>query len=590
MAARRRVGPERTEAALLTGLCFALLFGFAEVAVLGVRRHVFGAFIWTPGPFAWMTPLGYVILFVPIAGSLALLALIRPRWVPPTVPGFVFTLLGVFGSLSMVRAIHPLATGLVALGLATVVGGWVRRREAAWPRILGRAASLGSVLWVAVFGGDLAMRAMAGRPSIEEAKSGGPNVLLIIWDTVRAPSLSLYGYPRETTPFLEELGHRGVVFDHAFSTAPWTLPTHATVFTGRYAHQLSAGWRRPLDDALPTLAEVFSEAGYRTAAFTANWAYTDREKGLARGFERYVDHRRTPSQFILSTAFGQSLWRWLMAALGAEGPLDFVKRLGYVPPFPGRWPDRRVGPDINREFLTWLRDEPGRPYFVFLNYMDAHAPYYAPPDVRARFADDDPHRDRYDAAIFHIDRSMRTLMGELALMGELTNTVVVITSDHGESLGEHGLRYHAASLYLPELHVPLMIVGPGVRAGVRVSQPVGLRDLAATLLDLSDIGDAVLPGRPLTPVWSGVPSEGPSRILAEVTQSIRSPPHYPRSRGDMHALIKGRYHYILNGDGAIELFDYHADPLELNNLIEGGEADSLSRALGRELRAARANR
>ena len=588
-AIRTDVGHERVGATLLTGLCFALVFGFVEVAILGVQRHLLGVFIWSAGPFAWMTPLGYVILFAPLAGALALLSLIRPRWVPPTVPVFLFTLLGTFGLLSMLRAIHPFSILLVAFGLAAVTSRWIGRRDDSWPRIRPRATLVLSALWVVVFGVDLATGATSRRPPVEAENTGGPNILLIIWDTVRAQNLSLYGYQRETTPFLEQLATLGVVFDRAFATAPWTLPSHATLFTGRDAHQLSTGWLQPLDDAPPTLAEVLRERGYRTAAFTANWGYTDREKGLARGFERYVDHRRTPAQFILSSALGQSIHRWRMAAIPADGLVDFVRRLGFVHPFPGRWIDRRYGPDINREFLTWLRNEPRRPYFAFLNYMDAHEPYYAPPQVRARFDAGDLYRDGYDAAILYLDRSIERLMEELDSMDEFDRTLVVITSDHGELLGEHDLLFHGHSLYLPLLRVPLVIVNPGlVPAGIRVSEPVSLRDLPSTLLDLADSGEGALPGRSLTPLWSGKPSEGPSSVLAEVQKAINAPAHHPASRGDMRSLITDRYHYIVNDDGVVELYDYQADPLELNSLTEGSDVDSLLQALERTLQAARA--
>src|SRR5262249_1413595 len=123
---------------------------------------------------------------------------------------------------------------------------------------------------------------------------GAKNVLLIVLDTVRAQSLSLYGYSRDTTPNLRRIAARGVRFDQALSTAPWTAPSHASMFTGRWPHELSIGWSRPLDATHPTLAEFLSARGYKTAGFVANTTYCSYETGLDRGFARYDDYDVTP--------------------------------------------------------------------------------------------------------------------------------------------------------------------------------------------------------------------------------------------------------------------------------------------------------
>src|SRR5262249_43485980 len=116
------------------------------------------------------------------------------------------------------------------------------------------------------------------------------NVLLLVWDTVRAQNLSLHGYSRRTTPNLQRLAARGVQFRHAFATAPWTLPSHASLFTGRWPHELSANWKTPLDEQVPTLAGRLSSRGYDTAGFVANLDFCSRETGLGRGFVHYEDY------------------------------------------------------------------------------------------------------------------------------------------------------------------------------------------------------------------------------------------------------------------------------------------------------------
>jgi arylsulfatase A-like enzyme len=146
---------------------------------------------------------------------------------------------------------------------------------------------------IAIAGGALGWprwvesRAIAALPA---PPAGAPNVLLIVLDTVRARSLGLYGYERATSPNLDRFAKNGVVFSHAFSASPWTLPSHGAMFTGRLPHELSGGWMTPIDGTYPTLAEALSSVGYLTAGFIANTTYCPAEFGLARGFSHYEDH------------------------------------------------------------------------------------------------------------------------------------------------------------------------------------------------------------------------------------------------------------------------------------------------------------
>ncbi len=156
---------------------------------------------------------------------------------------------------------------------------------------------VGSAVWVSGSRPD-------ARLPTAEVDSGSrrfPNVLLITLDTVRAANLSLYGYSRQTTPNLDRFAKRGVVFDKAFATAPWTLPSHASLFTGRWPHELSTDYTVPLDGTHPTLAEYLSRQGYRTAGFVANLGYCSFGTGLARGFEHYEDYRRSLGQIASSS-------------------------------------------------------------------------------------------------------------------------------------------------------------------------------------------------------------------------------------------------------------------------------------------------
>ena len=209
-------------------------------------------------------------------------------------------------------------------------------------------------------------------------------------DTVAAGHLNLHGYDRATSTTLVELAERGIRFDSARAASSWTLPSHATMFTGRWLHELSVGWLTPLDETHPTLAEFLGDRGYATAGFVANTRYCGTDSGLARGFTRYQDFI-FPELTALKTAVlvnralegvpGDRAYfaeDWLALA----GLLPYVKRL---------WrsldDDRKGAADVNRELLDWLvqRHQPERPFFAFLNYFDAHYPYQLPPGRLHRF-------------------------------------------------------------------------------------------------------------------------------------------------------------------------------------------------------------
>jgi arylsulfatase A-like enzyme len=404
-------------------------------------------------------------------------------------------------------------------------------------------------------------------------------VLILVWDTVRAKSLSTYGYHRDTSRNLTELGKEGVVFQRAVATSPWTLPSHASLFTGRWVNELSARLDVPLDDAEPTLAEVLSRWGYVTAGFVANQHYCSRVHGLERGFLHYADFNVLGTEFVLSCQLGRRLTestrvrRW-------TGRKDFF--------------GRKSAERIDRDFLQWIDKRPRRPFFAFLNYYDAHTPYLPPPPFDERFGSSrwreevpycahlrralpvDPEnftrrqrkseQDAYDGSIAYMDACLGRLLGELERRGILDDTIVIVTSDHGEHFDEHGLRDHGNSLYRPLLHVPLVIRYPKhVPAGLRPSEVVSLRDLPATVIDLLGRGEGSgFPGHSLRGSWEGTESE-----------DSRAPPAYaalrpPSGQGSpwptLDAVIAEGFHYIKFDDGHEELFDFWNDPQEADDL------------------------
>jgi arylsulfatase A-like enzyme len=249
--------------------------------------------------------------------------------------------------------------------------------------------------------------------------------------------------------------------------------------------------------------------------------------------------------------------------------------------------------DVNREFLRWLDRTPGRPYFAFLNYFDAHEPYQPPERYLTRFADGRPRDERlwhsvrqagrfdlyqapptdhtanqaaYEAAIAWLDERVAGLLDDLERRGDLDNTLVVITSDHGEEFGEHGRFGHGSSLYRLALHVPLLIRFPGRLYEQRQPQPVSLRDLGATMLALLDPeADVPIAGESFAGLTQGADSA--VGAAAPVLVSELSPEEtQPDDRRAEVSLLEGSRHYLRTFDGREELYDWDVDPWERSDL------------------------
>jgi arylsulfatase A-like enzyme len=381
------------------------------------------------------------------------------------------------------------------------------------------------------------------------------------------------------------------------------------MFTGRWPHELSVGWDRPLDRSSPTLAEFLEDRGYATAGFVANTTYCSYETGLDRGFAHYEDYDVTPRAILLCSSIVQR-------ALNFVHKRPAIARLvGEADPAAGH---RKTAARINGDFLAWQQRQPDRPFFAFLNYYDAHHPYLSPEPDRDGDLGAKPEsladvtmlrdwweldkarldrgrvalaRDSYDRCIAYLDRQIGRLFEELERRGLLRNSLVIITADHGEHFGEQALFGHGASVYLPELHVPLLLIAPGaVPEGRVVAEPVSLRDLAATIADRvgrSPGEPAPFPGRSLARRWSAPAGASPTTDdlpLSEIEAPPEADPNHgasPACRGPLLSLVDRNYHYIRNGDGREELYDIALDPREVNDLARSSSAgDALRRFKG----------
>ena len=563
---------------LLVAVWFGLAVGLSEVLVRGVQVFLLHQWIWLSPHVVWMAPLAEVSLLVIAGCFLVLGGRVWPRLASHWSVLFIFTFLGLLGPLLSIPRLHHYAAVLVACGVGAQLTRMIVIRFDAFQSFV-RKSTLPLVVVILVLTVSVTgLRLLETRSAVANlapAPVKAPNVLLIVLDTVRAQSLSLYGYSRPTTPQLEKLAKTGVVFERALSTSPWTLPSHATMFTGRYPHELSANWLTSLDDTYPTLAEVFSSRGYATAGFVANLLYCTYETGLARGFVHYEDYPVSPGMIVRSSWLARTMAETIQNLIGSRRELV-----------------RKTAENVNEDFLDWLSYNDGRPFFAFLNYMDTHAPYLPPKPFDVMFGPKRPRpdlsvrrtwspekiqveKDAYDGSIAYLDHQLGLLFGELKKRGLLGNTLVMVTSDHGEQFGEHGLFDHASSLYRTLLQVPLLISFPlRVPAGKRVYEPVTLRDLPATIIDLVNLeGMPKFPGNSLSQYWEGIsqPGGSVSPLLAEVSKGINTDAWLPVSRGDMRSVVFDGRHYIKNGDGREELYDFENDPAEEHDLAGSEE-------------------
>ncbi len=404
-------------------------------------------------------------------------------------------------------------------------------------------------------------------------KAAQPDVLVLLVDTLRADRLGTYGGRQGLTPFLDSLAQRGFVFRNTYAQSSWTDPSVAALFTSRYQSQTRiTSFRAVLGDDEITLAEILRQHGYATGAFIANFLLR-KDLGYAQGFDRYETYARS--------------------ATDARGNRTFLKERA---------------PRIDREALAWLdgvrRDQPGKPVFLYLHYMEPHAPYDPPqadvdrvlqgrpqPDLEAvnarmripnlgTFSDEMVRqiRDLYDAEVTSLDAELRNLFAALAERHFLDNGIVVLVADHGEEFYEHGIVGHHQTLFEEVLRVPLIVLVPGHRTGVPIEPIVSLTDVAPTLLDLAGIaappsfeGGSLravmgLPRRSRWPFGAPAANEAASSAVPATgvafSELIKNGEQ--RQRPHERTVITKASKLITDVDGQREFYDLAKDPGETN--------------------------
>lgn len=379
------------------------------------------------------------------------------------------------------------------------------------------------------------------------------NVILITLDTVRADHLGCYGYTRPTSPRIDAFAAGATLYTRMFSAAPWTVPAHASLFTGKYAFEHGArnfpvdkpvNNVNPLDERHLTLAEALKAEGYATGAFVANHAYLDRRWGMDQGFDYY-----------------------------------------YV--------ERCYADALNRNVIDWLDKTADKPFFLFINYIDAHWPYNTAPQTGfadRRLSEQESKRllstlrdgilpglapppeaevrefmNQYDLAIANLDQNVGALLEHVRGAGLLDRTTIVITADHGEYFGEHLLIGHSKDIYQEVLWTPLIIRRPGQRAGERSDALVSSTDIAGMIV--SGLSPAI--GQRLSAAFRDRP--GNHEVIAESYYTLIKDLFHPRWGQRFNrvrtAIFDWPYKYIDSSDGQNELYQLLDDPREKANLI-----------------------
>jgi arylsulfatase A-like enzyme len=474
---------------------------------------------------------------------------------------------------------------------------------------LGFVADVPQRLWSGVVFGSIAALAVAvGISSLPDhltastahatGKAPSPNIVLIVWDTARADHFSSYGYFRNTTPNVDQFAKRGVLFENAISDSSWTLPSTFSMFTSLLPHQHGAGTERAIEPR--TLAEILRSGGYETAGFNANPYCGTLRSGLGRGFETYVDSTRSLGYSLAATRIGSE----------------------FIEPYSEAWFHRSrfnqfTAHQLNEEVYRWFDRRPDRPFFLFLNYNDAHDPYEVPSPydhLYGHASKDAKHllltaklshvsfssgeREgviaAYDNALRYIDSQVGELLQFLERSPEWSNTYVIITADHGEGFGEHGTYSHGWNLYRELLHVPLIIAGPGIPAGVRVTDIATTRRIFSTALEFAGVKGAILHRSSMTRLWAPgyVPNNSDEPTLSELvvmwiepwgTDKSNKTIFLPAPHGSIS--ITTQKWQLICGPGfrRKQLYHWPTDPMERQNVADLPENQAILEQLKESL-------
>jgi len=427
-----------------------------------------------------------------------------------------------------------------------------------------------------------------------------PSIFLAVMDTVRPDHLSCYGYTKKTTPNIDKIAQEGVLFENAFSVAPWSLPAHASMFTGMYPSQHEVlGKNLYLDEEVPTIAEIFSSQGYETLGICRNH-WVSSQTGLHRGFKRFISSLNPSYLERFSTRLSLD---WIIFCLETD-----VRSMLYNWVYQAR---------VLQETKKWIlkSQKMNKPFFIFVNYFEAHTPYDPPQPFKNKFEkihnretdlkkirdvfnsrhgfpyitkecevskeDWEVVKSWYDGGIGCIDFFFGKLLEFIKERGLYDDTFIVITSDHGENFGEHQLANHVFCLYDTLLHVPLIMRYPEhAQEEKRIANLVSNIDVFPTLLSILKIK---VKNNPKISAINLVPFK--NRTYREHIFAEYSPAYtdikdlkslcpsidqtlFDKYNRSMKCVRTKDFKYIITSDGKEELYDLEKNPDETRNVID----------------------
>jgi arylsulfatase A-like enzyme len=609
-AAGRRLAsrlPLSPWAAVFLAISFGLCGGYLDLGVILFKKLCLNpeASFRIARDFPWTVPVSQALLLVIPGVAVAVVNRLWPKLVSLKGACWLFATLAIWSALLRLP-IYGACSLVLGAGLARPISNAVASHALDSRRIRSIVAVIYGLLIVlaGLSSGRRAVTEMRALASLPSSPPGARNVVLIVWDTVRASNTSLHGFQRDTTPNLAKWARKGVWYERAMAPAPWTFPSHCSFFTGQWPFRLNSQWKNTLDTSDSTLAEYLRARGYQTTGFVANTECCNYETGLGRGFAHFEDYATTPQAIVGRTVAG----KWALEHLLSFGDYYEKKWIGL---------QSRGARAINDAFLDWLgRRRTDRPFFAFLNFFDAHAPYIPPAGHVGRFgirpASSRDYqvlvdfvlmnknviskkefllgRDCYHDCIAFLDDQLGRLLDALEGQGLLGNTDLIITSDHGEEFGEHAFFGHAHNTNLDAIGVPLVILSPRAPSGQVVYDPVSLCDLPATVVEMLGLSQgSPFPGRSLTAYWgqrAGQPSVITSPALTEQAEAAAFQAQSRPSRehpGFQMSLVASDHHYIRHGMGLEQLYDLRVDPLERVNLMASPVGERRVRSFRRML-------
>jgi len=595
------------ETLVLVATWFGIFAGMTEGGGLLLFQRInwtqWGRLMHVSKEVLWISPLVDLSFFLIVSLLVWLISRLSQRIPSIQVLVFLLTFLTIYDWLALTNRLYHRACLIMALGVAVAFTRWIAKREASsvtfWKKSTPWLAAVFLLTLLAIQGGKWAHEKIAVA-RLPAAPQSAPNVLVIVLDTLRADHLSSYGYSRPTSPEIDRIASQGVLFENAIAPCSWSLPSHASLLTGRAPSEHGMqnvqampwpGWGEKSLSGYPSLGEVLRHRGYRTGAFSANRIYFTRNVGLGRGFIHFEDYFDSVGDSFVRTLYGREFARLYLNRsenskvpralryLGLESWLD--KDSEGSGDVGGAYGVRKRASAVNQELMQWIDRDRQHPFFAFLNYLDVHYSYGGPPGYPKPDWDRGSTVDEYDAGLKYVDDYIGRLLRDLERR-EARNTIVVITSDHGESLGAHGLSYHGAALYRELIQVPLIISYPQqIPKGLRVAVPVSITGIPGTVMDLlADREPGVFPGPSLSALWKSQNQQ--TNWPYPISELAQTDIIVPADRvvegkipiatnGWMKSLVAPRWHLITHEKFGHQLYDWTNDPKESNNLIDSPE-------------------